>query len=177
MIVFFQTILLNIITLRPSLITLEKNQIPEYLSLYGRLNLDFFDMIMGESNEITGNKTCMGEQYTLLHVIFPVMLLLLPIIISKTSFKQPYNDWFEFSPYYLVKVAWIHELYRNYSWPSISSRWECLYLASLAIVLPGGTSPKIIMLRLCVGTKLRPNSQDISKKCGGRTWKECINDR
>ena len=39
----------------PSLIPTEKIQI--YWSLYGLVK-DVFDIIMGKSNEITGNKTC-----------------------------------------------------------------------------------------------------------------------
>ena len=70
---------------------MEKIQIPEYLSLYDRLK-DFFDIKIHKSNKITGSKTCKNVYYTLVHVLFPVNPLLLPIIMSKTSFKRPYND-------------------------------------------------------------------------------------
>ena len=36
---------------------MEKIQIPEYLLLYGCLK-DFFDITMGNNNEITEKKTC-----------------------------------------------------------------------------------------------------------------------
>ena len=40
-----------------TIIRMEKIQIPDYLSLFGRLK-DFFDIKMGKNNEITGNETC-----------------------------------------------------------------------------------------------------------------------
>ena len=44
------------------------------LLLYGRLK-GVFDIIMGKSNEINGNKTGKSVYYTLLHVLFALISL------------------------------------------------------------------------------------------------------
>ena len=47
---------------------------------------------MGQSNENTGNKTFKSVRYTPIHVLSPAISLILPILMSKTSFKRPHND-------------------------------------------------------------------------------------
>ena len=77
---------------------MEKIQLPKSLSLYGPLK-NLFDIIIEENLwNYCKNKTCKDVYYTLLHALFSVISLLLPIIRSKMFFKRLYNDRFEFSP-------------------------------------------------------------------------------
>ena len=64
----------------PSLISMETMHIYCYI---GCLK-DVFDFIISKSIE---NKTCISSYYTHLHVLFPVISLFLPIIMSKKSFN------------------------------------------------------------------------------------------